>query len=807
MCKTKKQVLVNLFFLWYNKSINDTMDKTGVKGIVMASGLIQFAVAYVIGVYFASRVDMFSPILFLLVFCIVNAVIFLVFKKYNKRLLIVVCAAAFGLVMGNAASDEKLNEINQLEEKYVTMTGCITELPRMNEDGNFSYVVTTVKMEYMGEQHHTGDLIRVTSKEQFAFGDTIEVRGFLKRMNQKMNKHDFDLERYYKSRGIFYRLYAEEISESAAKVRFRTLPFYSNMLKNHLSNVIDQYFAGDSAAMLKAVITGNKHTFSEDFENLLYRTGTMRYFYAPYIHLLILLGIIAGLFGGIRKERRDYIVVGVLLLYAAVNSSSPIFAKAALLTVAGILFSKRYGYTHYPDLLAMVVLIITLLNPLYVFDVSFTMSVAASLLIYHFRSYTDRLFLFVQNHKVRKLLSLWVLTTVGLSPLAAYFFDGITVYSGLLLIVYLPLVAGVLAFSLPFFLACMLFGSALGTEYLLMGPAYLLQKIPVWVSRLPFYYVMVPRPSELFLVTAYSFLPLLKWAEWGERKTLKFKLTACTAAGFSIALLISGAMLLGKLNITFVNVGQGDGAILHIPFRETILIDGGGGTEFSAYDPGERLYLPYLNREGYYNIDFAVVSHYHKDHCMGIIAAMKNLNVRNVLLPAVDPDNAYRVEIEQLAAENGTEIHYLEPGDTIRFRSGLALKVLSPDQETRQGYTDENDTSIVLDVTYGEFKALFTGDISDHIEDKLYGQLEDYDLVKVPHHGSRTSSSEEFVEKTDPEAAVVSVGENNVYNLPNEEVIQRYMDSGAQVLMTSELGDITVLADKKANMRIDAFRD
>ena len=186
---------------------------------------------------------------------------------------------------------------------------------------------------------------------------------------------------------------------------------------------------------------------------------------------------------------------------------------------------------------------------------------------------------------------------------------------------------------------------------------------------------------------------------------------------------------------------------------------------------------------------------------------MKNLNVRNVLLPAVDPDNAYRVEIEQLAAENGTEIHYLEPGDTIRFRSGLALKVLSPDQETRQGYTDENDTSIVLDVTYGEFKALFTGDISDHIEDKLYGQLEDYDLVKVPHHGSRTSSSEEFVEKTDPEAAVVSVGENNVYNLPNEEVIQRYMDSGAQVLMTSELGDITVLADKKANMRIDAFRD
>lgn len=772
----------------------------------MASGFIKFAIAYVIGVFLAPQVDLFSAVLFLAVFLVVYGTGRLLFKGWNQRLFVIVCALAFGVVMGNWASDEKLNEINQLTGKYVTMTGCITELPQEQEGGNFSYAVTTVGMEYLGEQHHTGDLIRVTSKEQFSFGDTIVVRGFLKPLNQKMNRHDFDMERYYKSRGIFYRLYAEEISLSPDKVRFRTLPFYSNMLKNHLSNLIDQYFAGDSAAVLKAAATGNKHTFSKEFETLLYQTGTMRYIYSPYIHILILLALVSALFGGLHKDKRDYIVVGVLLLYAAANSSSPIFAKAALLMVGGILFAKRYGYTHFPDLLAMVVIVITLTNPLYVYDIGFTVSVAASLLIYHFRDYTDRLFLSVRNYKLRKLLSLWVLTLVGLSPLAAYFFDGVSVYSGLLMLVCLPLIVGLLAAAAVFFLVCTIFGNALFTEYLLMGPVYLLQQIPVLVSKLPFYYVLVPRPSGLFLVTLYSILPLLKWAQWGEWRTRKFKVVACAATGFSIALLISGIAVLGKLNITFVNVGQGDGAVLHIPFRETVLIDGGGGEEFSSYDAGEQLYLPYLYREGYYDIDFAVVSHYHKDHCMGIIAAMKHLKVQNLLMPAVEPDNPYRQELEQLAEEHGTTIHYLESGNVIKFNSGLELKVLAPDAGTRQYYSDANDTSIVLEVAYGAFRALFTGDATVAVEEQLMGRLADYDLVKVPHHGSRTSSSEAFVQEAKPEVAVVSVGENNVYNLPNAEVLKRYEDIGAQVLQTAEQGDITIFADKQARMKIDSFR-
>lgn len=771
----------------------------------MTSALVKAAVAYIVGIYAASRFDAVFTIVFAAAFSFVVLIRFLVTRRASGTMLLIVAAVTAGILGYQYASDSGLRRLGPLEENYVTLEGGITELPEAKEDGLYSYVLTTVRVTYNGQEYTAGDSVRVTSREQLQFGEHVTVRGFLERLREPGNTGEFDGARYEKSHGIYYKLYARECQRMGDKLGFYSLHYFVNSCRDKIGSQIGQYFSGDDAGLLKAVLTGNKDEFSEDFEKLSYRTSTMRYLYSPYIHMLMIMGILGMVFGRLKKKTRDWILIGVLVLYAGINSSTPIFAKTCLLTAAGTWVLQRYGYSHLPDLLSFVVLAVTGLNPLYAFDVGFILSVSCSILIYHFWEFTAGIVAPVPGKLLRRTLGMWLLTSVGMLPLCAYFFEGVAPYSPLLILIYMPCIILLIVLSPIFFLLQAAFAQGFFLDYFMTGMLFILRKIPVLVSRIPFSYVRIGRPSLLFLAVFYIGLKVLYWLRWRELGEKKAVITISAGAGFAVVLACFWIASWGKLSLIFVNVGQGDGAVLHIPMGETVIIDGGGGTEYSSYDAGEKVFLPYLSRKGYHTIDLAVVTHYHRDHCLGVIAAMEELRVRDVLMPDVEPENEYRQEIQRLAAEKDINIHYLEPEQIIRFPSGLSIRVLGPSSAKARQAEDPNDTSLVLEVAYGEFKALFTGDMTADVEEQLAGKFTDCDLVKVPHHGSKTSSTPAFIQAVQPEAAIVSVGEDNTYGLPDEEVIQRYQAAGAAVLSTAVLGDITVTADKAGNMKISAF--
>ena len=254
------------------------------------------------------------------------------------------------------------------------------------------------------------------------------------------------------------------------------------------------------------------------------------------------------------------------------------------------------------------------------------------------------------------------------------------------------------------------------------------------------------------------------------------------------------------MSINFVNVGQGDGAYIRLPHGENIIIDGGGGEDYSDYDAGEKLFLPYLKTEGVFRIDLAILSHYHKDHCLGTIAALKNLDVGAILMPDFMKGNEYRTEIEAIANKKGIEIIYPRDNDTITFESGAKIDVIS----AGNNYS-ENDSSLVFTITCNDFKALFTGDATEYTEERHINDFYDVDLLKVAHHGSKTSTSEEFLEKTSPEYAVISVGEDNTYLLPNDEIVRRLNKSGAYVMRTDKLGDIRFKINKFGGVSYSSY--
>lgn len=248
----------------------------------------------------------------------------------------------------------------------------------------------------------------------------------------------------------------------------------------------------------------------------------------------------------------------------------------------------------------------------------------------------------------------------------------------------------------------------------------------------------------------------------------------------------------GDLEVVFFDVGQGDSIFIETPDGFQVLIDGGPGLVVLEKLAKE---MPFYDR----TIDLIILTHPEHDHYFGLLEVLKRYEVRSILWTGILRDTAEWEEWKRLIKEEGANIIIAETGQRIVLQKEplIYLDILYPfenleNQETK--YT--NDTSIVAELFFNDVSFLFTGDISKKIEKELVYEYIDLnsDVLKVAHHGSKTSSCLEFLEAVSPELAVITVGENN-YGHPYPEVLANLEKFDIQVLITKESGDIKVVSD------------
>ena len=247
-----------------------------------------------------------------------------------------------------------------------------------------------------------------------------------------------------------------------------------------------------------------------------------------------------------------------------------------------------------------------------------------------------------------------------------------------------------------------------------------------------------------------------------------------------------------RLQVDFLDVGQGDSALITMPDGTRLLVDGGGNMTEAARRIGETVVSEYLWWRGLSEVDYVLATHADADHIDGLNDILKNFNVRSALIarrPANDPEFA---KFSETLAETNTHAEVIHAGDVIRF-GDVEVTVLWP---PAGGELSTNNDSIVLRLKFGERSILMTGDIERQAERALTA-LQDLrvDVVKVPHHGSKTSSTDDFVRATNPSLAIISVGRNSMFGHPHKEVVQRWQANGATVLTTGECGTITITTD------------
>ncbi len=241
--------------------------------------------------------------------------------------------------------------------------------------------------------------------------------------------------------------------------------------------------------------------------------------------------------------------------------------------------------------------------------------------------------------------------------------------------------------------------------------------------------------------------------------------------------------------VVFLDVGQGDAVLVSLPGDVQILIDAGPSGELASKLSG---HLPFYDRD----IELAILTHPHADHLRGFLEIFKNYNVKNFIFSGANYSSRVYADFMEVLKKEGSSIYLAQAGDVIGYEGRPILRIFSPGKiELGRGFKKIHDANIVSQLELGGKKFLLMGDAEEVTENQLVASnaIIDVDVLKVGHHGSKTSTSAALLQAAQPEEAIIQVGRNS-YGHPNPGVLERLQQIGAKIFRNDEAGDIIYLA-------------
>ena len=326
------------------------------------------------------------------------------------------------------------------------------------------------------------------------------------------------------------------------------------------------------------------------------------------------------------------------------------------------------------------------------------------------------------------------------------------------------------------------------------------------LSKLKFTSIIICTPY-LFSVIMYYVIVIIQFIKFNSKQSKKLFLKKLSKKLLIIYILICLITNIARLidenmYIHFVDVGQGDCTFIQTRNNKKILIDG-GGNEIGEDYVGENILLPYLLNRRSKVIDYIFISHFDSDHCQGLLYVMQDIKVKNVIISKQFEYNENYKKFLKIAKQEKINIKIANKGDKIYIEKNLYFEVLWPDALEPISDNKINNNSLVCKMVYKKFSMLFTGDIEKIAEEKI---IETYKnetnklkatIIKIPHHGSKTSSTMDFIEKVKPQEALIGVGKKNKFGHPAITTIQTLQNQNIKIYRTDEMGEITIKTNGK----------
>ena len=723
---------------------------------------------------------------------------------------------------------------HHFHDQPVSFTGKTVYQPERGEAWDACYAVGQVQLlSDPAQKVQAKMLIRFQDRQRLRYGKHLTLTGVFRQPRAQRNPGGFDYRAYLarqKVPGIIEHKGLLHIGKQSGFLPLRWI----EALRLKTERVIDGVYSGLetdptslNAQLIKGILLGKRSDLPTETLDIFRNSGTF--------HVLAVSGLHVGLVGmfcyfglaifRIPKKMLSLLTILVVVIYACLVGFRPSVFRATLMASLYLFATIIDRDADVYNLLAVAALVLLFINPAQVWDVGFQLSFVAVASIVYFVPLMERplrqlweqpesvdvsTIVRYKNITVKWLVLSYLVTfaaQLGTGPLIAYHFY--RAYP-------LGLIVG------PFAVGLVSLIVAVGMTSVCLGFIWLpLAKLLAMINHAIIFIfleligifgqkwgVMKLAPTlGIILIYIAMCLGITHWRYLYKRWKIAslIGLSVLTVWIWDSARHETGRLL----EVITLDVGQGDAAIVRLPDRRTILIDGGiQHTYFDVkrqrqvdYDVGERIIEPYLDANSIRQLDMVVLTHPDVDHGGGLGHILQNYEVKHLLGisdMALDAQTHQRLRSIAQARDIPYSFRYKSEIDKT---SDVRLNLLHPIDEATTNLLDDNknDDSLVLQLSYGEVDILFTGDIETNAETRLITSGQDLrsEILKVPHHGSRSSSSARFLDKVQPRYAIFSLGKNNRYQLPHSEVVARYQERGCVQLRTDQLGAIILKTDGK----------
>ena len=721
------------------------------------------------------------------------------------------------------------------------------------EDKEYSYLykIKVLNIENKKEGKNTYLYLRVNKKSDILleYGDIISFKGEFQEPSKKRNYGGFDYKNYLKTLKIYGTIKLEN-GEVLEKNKGNILISFSNKISNSVKEKIYDLLNEREANLLIGLLLGDDDNIDNDIEEAFKISSLSHILAVSGMQVTYIITAMYFIFNNILGKRKTKIVIIIILIfYTILTGFSPSIVRASIMGIlimgAGLFYRKNDIWNS----IAISLLLMLIYNPFLITNVGLQLSYLGTIGIILLNKTFLKMFnkikfeKYILNRKIInivskiiEILTVTISASIAVFPIMLYNFNLFGTYFLITNLLASIIIGPITIFGTVIVIISFIF-LKLGKMFSIFLEIFL--NILVLVSnfsKLPFSKIYITTPKIFMIIFYYvliivfnyiykiyhnrnlsltqmrfrNLIALYKYKIkeiYNNKKSRKKFLSVLILIVFCFNI-CNFFIIKRELKIYFVDVGQGDSTFIVTPKKETILIDGGGslGTDF---DVGESTLLPYILDRGYKKIDLMFVSHFDQDHIGGLFKILEELKVKKVCISKQEEDSENYQKFLNIVKEKNIQVLVVKIGDKIVLDKNLYFDILWPkDKQIEENKLNNN--AIVMKLNYNNFSMMFTGDIEKKAEEEIIetyknSKILESDILKVAHHGSKTSTTDEFLSRVKPKIALIGVGKDNMFNHPSNTTIEKLENMGIKIYRTDLNGEISICVNNNGEVSIKSL--
>jgi competence protein ComEC len=792
---------------------------------------LKFAVFFITGILIGS-VYQFNKIILIVLILTVSIFILININKKNYDLyssyaviLLIIFAGIFksGIDFFTFSENSIAKYNGQSEPNDIILKGLVQDFPDI-DTGRIKFILDCKQIIRKDTLNVEGLVLVTIKKNKYSNTDTIQpvlspgnevlMEGKIAEPSENRNPGEFNYKKYLFLQGIYKSFFVygyDNIVVLSEDNAYSSITEFIQTAKNYSVNNIAKLNPGEGGAYLLGLTVGERDRITSEMKEYFVNAGVMHLIAVSGLNVAYVILSVMMVLSIFRVKQTSKIFISILLIifYCLFTGSTASILRASIMGILLLLYTIIERKKEFYNVIGVSVLLILIYDSKQLFDPGFILSYTAVLSMIFIYERIDRIV--IQrikngNSGWRKVISILIIilaaslsAQIGTIPLTAIYFEKISIISIFANVIAIPLsnISLALGFiQIIFSTFSTLFAAWIAeTNNLLL----LIQiEFIKWCASLDFAYISFFRFNLISAAGYYIIIILLVTTT--NLKFIFYRMISIIS--IILIVILINTEVNKKLTITFLDVGQGDCSLIQTPEGKNILIDCGPVSR--NFNSGERIIAPYLLRNGINKIDLLILSHLHLDHTGGFEKLLDKIKIDRIFEAGQKTINKESRIVDSLVTARKIIRDFIETGDLIELSGNLKIYCLFPYKQyliNQNSLVEDNNlnfSSLVFKLKYGNTDVLFTGDIEKGQEEMLvnnYGDFLKSNLLKVPHHGSKTSSTYPFILAVNPDYSVIFCGLYNQYRLPSTLIVNRLKIINSEIFRTDNDGGVIFESD------------